>query len=141
MKRRRLEQHYGEQSELWGIPLMLAALERQERARNEMMAATDQVFRTIRNGMPRPDRDNFLRFISAGGITADDYRAWLRGEFRQDKVPGHGFMRLVAENGKPRELNAGAETMTMVAHEQRDLKQLPNHGNGNESQHGARAVK
>ncbi len=99
MKRRILERKDA-QSELWGVPLMLAVLERQERARNEMMAATDQVFRTLKNGMPRPDRDNFLQFIRAGGITADDYRAWLRGEFRRDKVPGNGFMRLVADNGK-----------------------------------------
>jgi hypothetical protein len=100
MKRRSLERK-DDQSELWGVPLMLTLLERQERARNEMMAATDQVFRTLKNGMPRPDRDNFLQFIRAGGITAGDYRAWLRGEFRRDRLPGQGFIRLVVDNGKP----------------------------------------
>jgi hypothetical protein len=101
MKRRSLERK-DDQSELWGVPLMLAVLERQERARNEMMAATDQVFRTLKNGMPIPDRDDFLQFIRAGGITPDDYRTWLRGEFARERVPGQGFMRLVTDNGKPR---------------------------------------
>jgi hypothetical protein len=84
--------------ELWGVPKMIAVLERLDRCRNELMEAADDVFRTLANGMPRPDRDNFVRFYRAGGVTAAQYRAWLRGQFKHNKVPGRHFIRLVAES-------------------------------------------
>jgi hypothetical protein len=83
------------EEELWGVPKMIAVLERLDRCRSELMEAADELFRTLANGMPRPDRDDFIRFYRAGGISAEQYRAWLRGQFKDDDVPGRRFMRLV----------------------------------------------
>ena len=43
------------EEEPWGVAKMISVLERLDRSRSELMEAGDEVFRTLANGMPRPE--------------------------------------------------------------------------------------
>ena len=74
------------------------ALTALDTARAALSAAPEAVRREVRNSRtPRQTRADFERFESAGGVTADAYKAWVcRPARRPSAVPQRKHLRLIA---------------------------------------------
>jgi hypothetical protein len=98
-----------------GTRLMLALLERQEQAREEMRAAGKEVSRALRLGVDPEEREDFWKFQQQGGVTRQDYWAWLRSGFKP-----RTNIRLGSNKGKPR-LRRGDQSPKLTAYSRPDI--------------------
>jgi hypothetical protein len=85
--------------QLTGMLHLMASLNRCDQARSALARARKELD-GLRASAVMPDyvREDFERFLKAGGCTHLHYRDWLQGEYRDEPVAQRKHLRLVGQD-------------------------------------------
>ena len=85
------------QKNLDGVTRIMAALQRLDEARAALDPAANQLLWQVHSvETPQHIKQDFERFLKAGGVTRRDYGNWLNGDYRKAAVPQRKHLRLVS---------------------------------------------